>query len=185
MGFLDSFRVTARFRLEEARRDGLRHGWLEGHKKGLEDGRRQGLKEGFKQGYEKGKNEGRRNGRLEGMRNGLTHGHQDGKQDGLNEGRRAGYTSGFQAGLERGLKKGRAEGHDAACRALREAILATCRRRLDGLLPRTLFERLARIVELDRLQAVLIAADQVKRHEDIATMLAARPDPGAGGPAWP
>lgn len=183
MGFLDSFRVTARYRLDEARRDGLRHGWKEGHKKGLEDGRREGLKEGFKQGYEKGKAEGGRKGRLEGMRNGLTHGHQDGKQDGLNEGRRTGYAAGFRSGIERGLTKGRGEGLELARKALREAILSLVRRRLHGILPRTLFERLVRVPEVERLHAILLAADRIEKVEDIATMLAAQPE--VGYDPWP
>src|SRR5688572_22323623 len=82
MGLFDSFKVTSRYRMEEARRDGLRHGWKEGHDKGVEEGKRQGYRLGYEQGYEKGKLDGSRNGRREGVRAGLEQGHEGGKNEG-------------------------------------------------------------------------------------------------------
>lgn len=186
MGFLDSFRVTARYRLEEARRDGLRDGWKEGHKKGLEDGRREGLKEGYKLGYEKGRTEGARDGRREGFLNGVEHGHDSGRLNGLSEGRRNGYSAGVRLGVERTQhEKARAEGVELARRSLREAIIALVRRRLSGCAPRLLSERLGKVLELEQLHAILLAADAVRRPEDVAAMFTATPRADLSGPSWP
>lgn len=186
MGFLDNFRVTSRYLLEEARRDGLRDGWKAGHAKGLEDGRRAGLKEGFKLGYEKGKTEGARSGRREGFKDGVDHGHDSGKLTGLSEGRRNGYTAGVRMGVERTQQAhGRADGVDLARRSLRDAIVALVRRRLSGCAPRMLSERLGKVLELEQLHAILLAADAVRRPEDVSAIFSATPRVDLSGPSWP
>lgn len=186
MGFLDSFRVTSRFRVDEARREGLRQGWKEGHKKGVDEGRREGLKEGYKLGYEKGKTEGVRSGRRDGFKDGVDHGHDSGKLTGLSEGRRNGYTAGVRLGVERSQhEKGRVEGVELARRTLRDAIVALVRRRLSGCAPRMLLERLGKVLELEQLHAILLAADAVRRPEDVAAIFTATPRPDLSGPNWP